>query len=93
MLKKSILALALVAIVALLVAAPLAFAEPGEPVGDCPPGFMLHPAGEHDHEEHAEHRHVGLDLDSDANGDGWMCVRHVGGEQHVHVFVDNNRRR
>lgn len=62
-----------------------------EPAGACPSGFELHHAGMHDHEGHDEgmaHRHVGLD--SDLNGDGYWCVKHVGGAQHVHVHVDND---
>lgn len=57
--------------------------------GNCPPGFMLHMAHEHD-EHHAGHLHAGTD--ADRNGDGFICVKHATPSQNVHVHIDNNVR-
>ena len=57
--------------------------------GNCPPGFMLHMAHEHD-EHHAGHKHVGTD--ADRNGDGYICVKHATPVEKVHVHIDNNVR-
>lgn len=57
----------------------------GEPVGSCAPGFELMMAMEHD--EH-HHQHVGTD--TDLNGDGWICMKHVTPVEKIHLHVDNN---
>lgn len=54
--------------------------------GGCPDGFALHAA--HDHDEHHGHKHVGTDTDH--NGDGLICAKHVSAGGDVHVHVDNN---
>ena len=54
--------------------------------GGCPDGFALHAA--HDHDEHHGHQHVGTD--TDRNGDGWICAKHVSDEGDIHVHIDNN---
>lgn len=82
----AILLLFLIAVAAV----PAALASHGEPVGSCPTGFHLHHTGVDHHHEHDEgmmHEHVGLD--SDLNGDGYWCVKHVSADQHIHVHVDN----
>lgn len=57
----------------------------GEPLGSCAPGFELMMAMEHD--EH-HHQHVGTD--TDLNGDGWICMKHVTPVEKIHLHVDNN---
>lgn len=57
-----------------------------DPVGRCPGNFELHPAMQHD-DEHG-HQHVGTH--EDRNGDGWICVKHVGPDDNIHVHTDNN---
>ena len=57
-----------------------------DPVGRCPDGFELHLATDHD--DHHEHHHVGTH--ADRNGDGWICVSHVGSAETNHVHTDNN---
>ena len=56
-----------------------------EPIGSCAPGFTLMMAMDHD--EH-HHQHVGTD--TDLNGDGWICMKHVTPDEMVHLQVDNN---
>ena len=57
-----------------------------EPIGGCPDSFELHPAMPHD--DHHGHLHVGTD--TDANADGWLCMKHVSVNGHIHVHIDNN---
>ena len=56
------------------------------PVGRCPDQFELHLAADHD--DHHSHHHAGTD--TDRNGDGWICVKHVGADDQIHVHTDNN---
>lgn len=51
----------------------------------CPPGWELHEAHEHDG-DHDGHQHLGSD--TDRNGDGSICVKHISETKHVHK--DNN---
>ena len=98
---KRILAVGiLVLTVALIVSVP-AFAQghgdSGAPNGTCPPGFdhahkvhdgAGHDDGGHDDGGHGDHKHVGNDKDQ--NGDGWVCVKHTGKGDKIHVHADNN---
>ncbi len=76
------------AAVALVVGLPsLALGQPEPTVRTCPVGFHLHAVNEdHDHGAQA-HRHVGTS--EDQNGDGSICVKHVGLGGSVHVHIDN----
>lgn len=82
------LALLLVlALLVLLMATPV-FAQENQPVGGCPDNFHLHNTMDHtDHEGHSHH-HIGNDQDQ--NGDGFLCVKHVGESGINHVHIDNN---
>jgi hypothetical protein len=60
----------------------------GDPVGACPNSFHLHEAMDHDHNHNGQHKHVGNDRD--LNDDGWICGKHVGANDSVHVHIDNN---
>jgi len=57
----------------------------GNPVGGCPDSFELHMVMPH--EEHGHH-HVGVD--TDLNGDGYLCAKVVGANGTNHVHIDNN---
>jgi hypothetical protein len=83
----AVTALVIVMILALGLLALPALAAP--PV--CPNGFMAMPADhEGDHEHDDSHLHVGIWPDTDKNGDGTICVKHVTqGSQEVHVHIDN----
>lgn len=63
-----------------LFAATSALADHGEPVGSCSPAFELRHVM--DHAEHM-HRHIGNDKDS--NGDGFICMKHLPNDLHLHV--------
>lgn len=78
--------------VLLLVIALLSFAHPAlamdmpAPLGACPTGFDLHPLM---HDGPHMHEHIGID--TDANGDGYVCVMHVGlASDPLHLHTDNN---
>ena len=81
MIKKLVVALLLVMLVSQF-AVPVALAA-DEPSGSCPSGFE--PMMAMDHDEH-EHQHVGTD--TDLNGDGWICMKHV--RPQIHLHIDNN---
>lgn len=83
MYKKLVFALMLVVLFSQF-AVSTAFAV-GEPTGSCPPGFTLEMAMEHDMHHH---QHVGAD--TDLNGDGFICMKHVTPNEKIHVHVDNN---
>lgn len=88
--NRRVLALLLVTLL-FLTAAPAALASvPDDAVGSCPRGFHIHEVGTHDHHEHdgeMAHQHVGLD--SDLNGDGYWCVKHITTDEHIHLHIDN----
>ncbi len=75
------------AIVAVLILASVsvAQADTGVPVGGCPDLFELHQMDMHEGDE--MHPHIGNDVD--LNGDGYLCMKHVGVDGHNHVHVDN----
>ncbi len=79
--KKLMFALLLVMLISQF-AVPVALAA-DEPAGNCPSGFER--AMAMDHDEHHQ-QHVGTD--ADRNGDGWICMKHVRPEIHLHI--DNN---
>ena len=58
----------------------------GDPVVGCPKSFALH----HAHAAHEGHSHHHVGNDKDANGDGYICVKHVGKNGKNHVHIDNN---
>lgn len=68
----------------------IALAQHGDPSYACPPGFELHHAMEHDPDHEGMHHHIGVDTDK--NGDGYICMRHVGAGGVNHLHIDNNLR-
>ena len=81
--KKLFFALLLVILLAQFSA--VAVFAAGEPIGSCAPGFTLMMAMDHDVHHH---QHVGTD--TDLNGDGWICMKHVSPLEKIHLHVDNN---
>lgn len=63
-------------------------AEGSDAVGGCPDGFHLRQIMDHD--DHAGHMHQHVGSDKDQNGDGYLCVKHVGANEGIHVHIDNN---
>ena len=57
----------------------------GEPTGSCAPGFTSMMAMDHDVHHH---QHVGTD--TDRNGDGWICMKHLTPTEKIHLHIDNN---
>lgn len=72
-------------LVSLFLATTVFAAEHGDPVGGCPPRFELHHFMEHDGEH--MHRHIGVK--QDLNGDGYICMKMLPNDLHLHV--DNAR--
>ena len=66
---------------------PAASTDPSELRKGCPnPSFELHHAADHDQGHEGEHRHIGSN--TDRNGDGYICVKHISDDKHLHI--DNN---
>ena len=80
----------LVSLVVLLLSVALiaVVAADEDPQGDCPPNWHLHMLSDHNHGDHGDHHHI--DNDSDHNGDGYICGKHVGNGGKNHVHIDNN---
>ena len=85
--KKTTFSLLLIVLLTLVIPTT-AFAEGNAPVGDCPASFNLHMVM--DHANHVDHMHKHVGNDSDKNGDGFICGKHVGKNGNVHVHIDNN---
>ena len=84
--KKLLTSLMLVVLL-LQVFSAAVYAEPGAPIGSCPPpDFERHMAMDHD----GDHMHQHVGTDTDLNGDGWICVKKVSVDSNIHVHVDNN---
>ncbi len=81
--KKLFVVLMLATLVSLNTGAA-ALADHGEPIGGCPKPFG-EPHHAHPHDLHHE-RHIGTD--TDRNGDGYICVKHISPDKHLHI--DNN---
>ena len=57
------------------------YASGGQPAGGCPPGFVTRPFM--DHSGDPMHRHIGVDRD--LNGDGFICMKMISPDLHLHV--------
>jgi hypothetical protein len=78
---KIFLSVILIALLVSLFVPSIAFASEGTPIGGCPVGFDLHPFMEHDGEH--MHRHIGVT--QDLNGDGYICMKMLTNDLHLHV--------
>lgn len=76
--------LLVVLLVSVFLAAP-ASASPGDPLGSCPQPFDLNPFMEHS----GEHMHEHIGVDRDLNGDGYICMKMLPNDLHLHV--DNSK--
>ena len=83
MMKKFMFALLLVILLSQFAVSVALAAD--EPVGSCPTGFHREMAMDHDVHHH---QHVGTD--TDFNGDGWICMKHITPDEEIHLHVDNN---
>jgi hypothetical protein len=81
---KQIYAVLFVVLMTSLLFASTTYASEGEPVGSCPAGFTLEMFMEHT-EPHMHH-HIGIT--QDLNVDGFICMRIVA--QDLHLHVDNS---
>jgi hypothetical protein len=78
---KKLIHVALIVMILSLAMASTAFASAGEPAGGCAPAFELHEIM--DHSGDPMHTHIGAD--KDLNGDGFICVKHLSPDKHLHV--------
>ena len=78
--KVALLSL-LVALLVSLFIPSTALASEASQIGGCPVYFELHPFMDHTGEH--MHTHIGLDLD--LNGDGYICMKMLPNDLHLHV--------
>jgi hypothetical protein len=58
-----------------------AFASEGQPMGLCAPAFEIHPLMDHT----GEHMHDHIGVDQDLNGDGFICMKMLSSDLHLHT--------
>lgn len=85
---RLLLVVALVSMLALAITGSALAHDGHTPVGGCPDGFMLHDSYDMPGMTMDGHHHVGVDTDH--NGDGFICMKHVGHDGNNHVHTDNN---
>ena len=78
---KKILSLMIVVLLMSFLLTSTAIASEGSPVGSCPPLFELHHYM--DHSGDPLHTHIGVD--QDLNGDGYICMRMLTNDLHLHI--------
>ena len=78
---KKVIRVLLVIVLLSIVFTSTAFASNGNPAGSCPPSFELHHYMEHS----GDHTHVHIGLDRDLNGDGYICMKTLPFDMHLHV--------
>jgi hypothetical protein len=81
MAMKKTYSVLLVTLLISLFLATTAFAGPGDPVGSCQPDFELHHFMDHD----GDHMHPHIGVDKDLNGDGYICMKMLPNDLHLHV--------
>lgn len=81
---KKLFTILLVILLVSLFWATTAFASQGDLLGSCPPNFERHLFM--DHSGDPMHRHIGVT--QDLNGDGYICMKMLTNDLHLHV--DNN---
>jgi hypothetical protein len=78
---KTLLSVLLVALLVSLFVPSSAFASQATPLGGCPISFDLHPFMDHTGEQ--MHTHIGVDRD--LNSDGYICMKMLPNDLHLHV--------
>lgn len=78
---KKLLSILLVMLVMSFIFINTALASNGGLVGSCPPNFELHHFMDHSGEQ--MHQHIGLN--QDLNGDGYICMKMLPNDLHLHV--------
>lgn len=78
---KKLFSILLVTLLVSLFLVTSAFASHGDPMGSCPPNFELHHFMDHSGDH--IHRHIGVDRDF--NGDGYICMKMLSSDLHLHA--------
>ena len=92
--KKLLSIILLVLLFSVTLTAPVFASDMGEPLAggmnatSCPDAFHLHHVMDHGDDPNHMHNHIGNDADQ--NGDGYICMKHVGVNENNHVHIDNN---
>lgn len=78
---KKLYAIVLLTLLVSLFLVTTTYDSPGDPVANCPPGFTLH----HFMDHHGDHMHRHIGVDQDWNGDGYICLKMLPNDLHLHV--------
>ena len=78
---RTLLSVLLITLLVTLFVPASAFASPIEVLGSCPVGFELHDFMEHT----GEHMHHHIGVARDLNGDGFICMKMLTNDLHLHV--------
>ena len=78
--KKLFSILVILTVVSLFITSPVAASE-ANPVGACPPAFELHHTMDHT----GPHMHPHIGADQDSNVDGFICMKMLPNDLHLHV--------
>ena len=78
---KKLFSIFLVTLLVSLFLVSTALASHGDPVGRCLPNFELHHFMDHSGEQ--MHQHIGIN--QDLNGDGYICMKMLPNDLHLHV--------
>lgn len=79
--KKRLHVLLMIAVLVSVFFATPALASPGDSPGGCPPGFELHAFMDHS----GEHMHQHIGVNRDLNGDGYICMKMLPNDLHLHI--------
>lgn len=78
---KKLFSISLVTLLVSLFLVTTAFASHGDPVGTCSPPFELH----HNMDHSGDPLLVHIGLNQDLNGDGYICIKMLRNDLHLHV--------
>jgi len=73
----------LLVVLASLLLTSTALASSGTPTNACAPGFELMPYMSHEGDH--EHMHTHRGVDADLNGDGFVCMKVLPNNMHLHI--------
>lgn len=78
---KKLLTLVFVILLLTQVISATAYASENQPVGRCAPAFEIHPFMDHT----GDHMHNHIGTNEDSNGDGFICMKMLASDLHLHV--------
>lgn len=78
---KKLFSISIITLLISLFFVTAALASDGDPGGGCPPNLELHHLMDHSD----EHMHPYIGVDQDLNSDGYLCMKMLPNDLHLHV--------